>query len=113
MERDYVNVNYLPCNVNNEDKKEPDNAWSSTDDKQNDVAMEEGYVNVEYLQYDVDNEESDNTRSPNRLIDPNMFLNVLKSLKHKNGCVASVQSMELRKEVRSGLNCFLFGMWCN
>lgn len=104
MEAEYENVEYLELDLSNEEVGNPVNLWSSNTDKQNYVAMEEDCVNVSYLRCDVDNEEPDNTRSSNRIIDPNMFLNVLKSLKHKNGCVGSVQSMELRKEVRSGLN---------
>lgn len=51
-----------------------------------------------------DEDDASNHPSSNRIIDPHMFLKVLKSLKHRNGCLGLVECIELEREVRSGLN---------
>lgn len=85
IDGEFLNVEYLDYNA-----------------MENDSDIDGEFLNVEYL--DQEDENLNTARSSNRIIDPEMFLNVLKSLEHNDGCLGPISSMQLQNEVRSGLN---------
>lgn len=65
-------------------------------------------VDYEFLDCDSSTEVcvdvASNLPSSHRIIDPHLFLKLLKSLEHRGGCLGLVETISLGKEVRSGLN---------